>query len=306
VRAGDPGHEAGFAMSTLKLTLAYDGTAYVGWQRQGRGVSVQGLVEEALERIDGGAVSVVAAGRTDAGVHANGQVARAVVRSRLDVSTIQRALNATLPPDVRVLRVDPASDTFHPRVDARSKTYQYWWWNAPVSLPLVRGWCWHVTRPLDASAMDEAARALEGCHDMAAFQSTGTAITSTTRTVTRSRVWSLSCGPCSPLPLVSRLVPADGRFVVFEIVANGFLRHMVRAIAGTLVEVGDGRRQPGCVPHILASNDRAQAGPTAPAQGLVLVCVKYDREDDDGADAVSGSHGPRACGGNAQREGLAG
>jgi tRNA pseudouridine38-40 synthase len=290
-------------MRTLKLTLAYDGTAYVGWQRQGRGVSVQGLVEDALERIDGGTVTVVAAGRTDAGVHANGQVARAVVRSRLDVSTIHRALNATLPTDVRVLRVDPASDRFHPRVDARSKTYQYWWWNAPVLLPSVRNWCWHVTRPLDASAMNEAARALEGCHDMAAFQSTGTAITSTTRTVMRSRVWATSCGPCSPSPLVSRLVPVDGRFVVFEIVANGFLRHMVRAIAGTLAEVGDGRRQPVCMPRILASSDRAQAGPTAPALGLVLVCVEYDRPDDDAVDAASGSSGSRACGGDAERSG---
>ena len=286
MRAGDPGHEAGFAMRTLKLTLAYDGTAYVGWQRQARGVSVQGLVEEALSRIDGRAVTVVSAGRTDAGVHANGQVARAVVRSGLDVSTIHRALNATLPPDVRVLRVDPASDTFRPRADARSKTYQYWWWNAPVSAPSVRGWCWHVRRPLDVSAMDEAARALEGRHDVAAFQSTGTAIASTTRTVTRSRVWSISCGPGSALSLVSRLVPIDGRFVVFEIVADGFLRHMVRAIAGTLVEVGQGRRPPGCVPHILASGDRTQAGPTAPARGLVLVCVNYDGADDGGADAA--------------------
>jgi tRNA pseudouridine38-40 synthase len=285
VREGNSGDEAGFTMRTLKLTLAYDGAAYVGWQRQARGVSVQGLVEDALSRIDGRAVTVVSAGRTDAGVHANGQVARAVVRSRLDVSTIHRALNAILPPDVRVLRVVPASDAFHPRVDARSKTYQYWWWNAPVSSPSVRGWCWHVTHPLDASAMDEAARALEGRHDVAAFQSTGTAITSTTRTVTRSRVWSLSCGPCSAWPLVSRLAPADGRFVVFEIVADGFLRHMVRAIAGTLVEVGDGRRPPGCVPHILASGDRAQAGPTAPAHGLVLIGVEYEGAEDGRADA---------------------
>lgn len=273
-------------MRTLKLILAYDGTAYIGWQRQARGVSVQGLVEEALSRIDGRAVTVVSAGRTDAGVHANGQVARAVVRSRLDVSTIHRALNATLPPDVRVLRVDPASDAFHPRVDARSKTYQYWWWNAPVSLPSVRGWCWHVTRPLDVPAMDEAARAMEGRHDMAAFQSTGTGVTSTTRTVKRSSVWSPSGDPCSAWPLVSRLAPADGRFVIFEIVADGFLRHMVRAIAGTLVEVGDGRRTSGCMPPILASGDRAQAGPTAPAHGLVLIGVEYDGADDTCMEAV--------------------
>jgi len=149
-----------------------------------------------------------------------------------------------------------------------------------VSLPSVRGWCWHVTRPLDASAMDEAARALEGRHDVAAFKSTGTAVISTTRTVNRSRVWSMSCGPGSPWPLVWRLAPIDGRFVVFEIEADGFLRHMVRAIAGTLLEVGLGQRPAGCVRHILASGDRAQAGPTAPARGLVLVSVHYDGADD--------------------------
>lgn len=260
---------------TLVLTLAYDGAAYVGWQRQAAGFSIQGLVEDALARLDGGPVTVVGAGRTDAGVHALGQVARARVRTPLDLPTIQRAMNATLPADIRVVGIAAADAAFHPRFDAVSKTYQYWFWDAPVMPPGVRGWCWHVARALDADAMDAAARTLEGRHDFAAFQSAGSDVTSTARTVTSARVSTVSCSESPAHPLVSRLAPGDGRFIVFEIEADGFLRHMVRAVAGTLVEVGDGRREPGAMASILASAARGHAGATAPAHGLVLVRVRY-------------------------------
>lgn len=257
----------------LKITLAYDGTAYVGWQRQATGVSVQGLLEEALARIDGGPVAVVGAGRTDAGVHALGQVARAQVRTAHDGAMLLRALNGILPADVRVLRVEEAADAFHPRFDARSKTYQYWIWNGRVLPPAVRQWCWQVVRNLDVDAMAAAARLFEGRHDFAAFQSTGSDVKTTDRTVTRARVWRETGG--GEHAVLTRLGASDPRFVVFEIEAEGFLRHMVRAMAGTLVDVGSGDRPPDAIASLLASGERHEAGATAPARGLVLVSVRY-------------------------------
>lgn len=261
-------------MRVLKLTLAYDGTAYVGWQRQADGRSIQALVEDALSRIDGGPVAVVGAGRTDAGVHAVGQVARAAVHAAHDAPTFMRALNGMLPADVRVLRVEEAAPAFHPRYGAASKTYQYWIWNAPVLPPALRHWCWHVPRDLDVGAMNAASRLFEGRHDFACFQSTGSGVKSTVRTVVRAGVRREGRRDEAD-PLASRLGAGATAFVVFEIEADGFLRHMVRAMAGTLVEIGDGRRAVEATSTLLASGDRAKAGPTAPAHGLVLFSVQY-------------------------------
>ena len=263
-------------MRTYKLTIAYDGTSYVGWQRQAAGVSIQGLIEDALARLDGRPVTVVGAGRTDAGVHALGQVARAVLGAGHDPAVVQRALNATLPGDVRVIRVDEAPAAFHPRFDARSKRYQYWIWEAPVLPPTLRSWCWHIPRRLHTEAMDAAARDLEGRHDYAAFRSTGNDVHTTVRTIAHARVWTLDAGSMSSDgALAARLMPTDGRFVVFDVEADGFLRHMVRALAGTLVEIGDGRRPVESMRALLDGASRSQAGATAPAHGLVMVGVTY-------------------------------
>ncbi|MEW5982118.1 MAG: tRNA pseudouridine(38-40) synthase TruA [Acidobacteriota bacterium] len=258
---------------TLKLTVAYEGTAYVGWQRQAEGISIQGLLEDALSRIDGRPVVVVAAGRTDAGVHALGQIVRARIGTAHDGAMLTRALNGLLPADVRVLSVEEADATFHPRYDARSKTYQYWIWNGSILPPAVRQWCWHVARPLDVSRMDAAARLLEGRRDFAAFQSTGSEVKTSERTVRRAWV-RREAGSGEAPAVLARLGAPDPQFVVFEIEADGFLRHMVRAIVGTLVEIGDGRREPESVTRLLASRDRSAAGATAPAHGLVLVGVR--------------------------------
>jgi len=265
----------------LKLTLAYDGTAYVGWQRQASGTSIQGLVEDALSRLTGEPVTVHGAGRTDAGVHAFGQVASAAVAIDLDAAIIRRALNAALPPDVRVVTVEEAPAGFHARYSAAGKVYEYRIWQGDVQPPFARAWSWHHPRPIDVAAMDRAARLLEGCHDFSAFQSSGSRVASAVRTVSSARVGVEDPGPGVVPPAEASAGDAGlGNLVVIRVEADGFLRHMVRAIAGTLVEVGEGRRDPSSLPDLLASRDRGASGATAPALGLVLVRVFYPRPPD--------------------------
>lgn len=247
-------------MRTLKLTLEYDGTDFVGWQRQAEGVSVQGLLEDALARFEGAPVTVHGAGRTDAGVHALGQVASATLTSSHSAETVQRAMNAVLPPAVRVLEVVDAAPGFHARFSAAGKLYEYRIVNAPFVSPFLHRYAWHVPMRLDLAAMREAASVLAGAHDFAAFQAAGSAVSSTIRTV-RTLEWEPGEGHRHPL--------------VLRIEGDGFLRHMVRTIAGTMVEIGVGRMAASRMGEILATRDRGQAGPTAPAAGLFLVSVNY-------------------------------
>jgi tRNA pseudouridine38-40 synthase len=255
----------------LKLTIAYEGTAFVGWQRQAAGTSIQGLLEGILGDIDGAPVAVAGAGRTDAGVHALGQVASCSIRSALDDATVCRALNARLHADVRVLAVDEVPGTFHARFSATGKRYRYVVANGPLVSPFAARFAWQVTGELDIDAMCRAAAHLVGSHDFSAFQSTGTDVPHAVRTVTLAHIADVTDRP--PMPLPSEASPA-GRLFAFEVAADGFLRHMVRAMAGTLVEVGQRRRDPDLGP-LLASANRALAGPTAPAHGLWLVEVNY-------------------------------
>ena len=257
---------------TLKLVLAYDGTRFVGWQRQAEGTSIQGLVEEALGRIEGRPVAVTGSGRTDAGVHALGQVASLRLEHPIAEADLLRALNALLPPDVRVLSVERAPDGFHARYAAREKTYRYLFANGPAG-PFDGRFAWLVPFPLDPGRMSAAARLLEGEHDFAAFQSAGSAVAHARRRVTRSVVEEPS--PGAMLGLALRPALGGGRLFVYEVTANGFLRHMVRAVVGSLVEVGAGRREPAWLGEVLRSGERAEAGPTAPPCGLFLVGVGY-------------------------------
>lgn len=247
-------------MRTLKLTVQYDGTDYVGWQRQPNGTSIQALIEDALEPIEGSRVTVHGAGRTDAGVHALGQVASVTMQASLDTFTLARALNAVLPQDVRIVGAEVAPAGFHARFSAVTKTYEYRIVNAPLVSPFIHRYAWHVVQPLAIEPMREAAAALVGLHDFAAFQAAGSHVDSTERLIERLE-WEDGGG--YDLPLVMRIS------------GDGFLRHMVRNIVGTLVEVGTGRWPAPCVAEILASGDRTLAGPTAPARGLFLVRVDY-------------------------------
>ena len=254
-------------MTTFKLTIAYDGTAFVGWQRQAAGTSIQGLVEEAVSHLDGRQVDVAGAGRTDAGVHAIGQVASLRIERDIEPAVLVGALNARLPPAVRIVDAVVADDSFHARFDAVSKTYRYRIWSGAVMSPFERGFAWHVPTRLDVAAMDDAARHLEGSHDFAAFRSLGTETATTERLVRSSRVHA-GRGDIGSLP------PPE--LITYEVTGDGFLRHMVRAIGGSLVEVGRGRRDPDWLADVLASCDRDRAGRTAPPEGLFLVSVSYN------------------------------
>ena len=209
-------------------------------------------------------------GVPDAGVHALGQVASVTLECRHDEATLTRGLNAQLPGDVRVLSVVEASADFHARFSARSKVYRYLLRNAPLVNPFERAYVWHVQEPVDVKQMESAAATLLGTHDFSAFQSAGADRSSTIRTLTRSDIVSY---PRSPL-LAWRA--SEGTLLAYEVQGDGFLRHMVRAIVGTLVEVGRGRREPDSVGALTRGGTRARAGPTAPAHGLYLVGVDYD------------------------------
>jgi tRNA pseudouridine38-40 synthase len=266
---GNSGAATSQVRTVKKLVLAYDGTDYVGWQRQADGTSIQGLLEEALLPIEGTSVTVHGAGRTDAGVHALRQVASVSLTASLDTVTLARALNAVLPPDVRVLDISDAPPDFHARFSATGKIYQYRIVNGPTVSPFIRRFVWHVIPRLDFDAVRMASKVLTGTHDFAAFQGAGTSVSSTERTIRRLewRTWTEPIGPDSDA--------YDSRNLIVEIEGDGFLRHMVRTIVGTLVEIGLGRWPAADVAGILASRDRSKAGTTAPAQGLLLKRVLY-------------------------------
>lgn len=246
-------------LRTLLFTIAYEGTEYVGWQRQAAeaGVSVQGLIEEAHAQFAGHA-SVAGASRTDAGVHAYGQAASVTSEAAQPVDVIRRAMNATLPHDVRVLEVREMPRGFHARYHATRKAYRYRIETSAVQLPFERRYSWHLPYPCDLDAMRDAAARFAGRHDFAALQGAGSSVLGTVRTLTRVDVDA-----------------HDGGMVTIEVEGDGFLRYMVRSLVGTLVEVGHGRRPPHAVDTLLASRDRALVGRTAPAHGLFLIEVGF-------------------------------
>jgi len=245
-------------MRNIKLLIEYDGTNYRGWQVQPKGLTVQGMIEEKLALITGEAVHLIGSGRTDSGVHALGQVASFKTKSQLDVHSIQRALNSLLPPDIVIQRAEEVEEGFHARKQSKSKIYEYRILNRNLRSAFHHEYTWHIPQRLNLEEMRKATRMLIGEHDFSSFRSVGSPTRTAVRRVIRAE-WKRG---------------RDG-LIRFEVEANGFLKQMVRALVGTLVEIGKGRIDSETFEKILDSRDREKAGPTAPAHGLFLKKVKY-------------------------------
>jgi tRNA pseudouridine38-40 synthase len=250
-------------MRNIRLILSYDGTDFHGWQRQPDLRTVQQTLEEVLGELTGVVPTCHASGRTDAGVHALGQVVHFLTASRHPPEVFVRGGNALLPADVRVLAAEEVPQAFHATLDARSKRYRYVIDNGRLADPFRRRYAWHVFHRLDVEAMHRAAQALRGRHDFRSFETNWPNRTSSVRTI-------FDVG-----------VAREGDVVTVEVEADGFLYNMVRSIAGTLVLVGAGKRPGAWVAEALAAESRAEAGPTAPPQGLFLLHVRYDRRPPD-------------------------
>ena len=241
----------------IKVVLEYDGSNFAGWQQQKNARTVEEELKRALREITGQEITVYGAGRTDAGAHAEGQVANFRTDGRIAPSRLAAALNARLPEDVAVLSAEHAPEDFHARYSARWRRYRYRYLDRRGRPALARGRCWHVRGRLDVDAMSKAARALTGKHDWTSFCSASEPANARVR------------------EMRSVLVARRGDFVELELVAEGFLRGLARSIAGALAEVGLGRRPPGWAGKVLRARDRRQAARTAPACGLTLMEVIY-------------------------------
>jgi len=242
----------------IRLVVEYDGTTLCGWQRQTNGPTVQAHLEDALAQLLQHAVTVIGASRTDAGVHARGQVASFRTERAIPLHGIRRGTNSLLPATIAVREADEVPDAFHPRFSATGKHYRYTILARPDRAPLWRERAWHVPEAIDLARMQAGAEALLGEHDFSAFRAAGC----TART-THRRIDDIS-------------IERDDELVTVDVRGNAFLRNMVRIVVGTLVEVAIGRREVAQVAEILVSRDRTKAGITAPAHGLELMEVRYD------------------------------
>lgn len=258
-------------MRNLRLEIAYDGTGFYGWQTQPQKPTIQGSIEEAVERITGEKAPVTGAGRTDAGVHAAGQVACFRTASPIPCENLNRALNNFLPRQIRVLRVREAPAGFHARYGAMAKLYRYRILQAKICSPFLARFVYHCPARLDTERMMRAARWIEGEHDFTSFAASEPGLGKPADR--RGRSSASSAVRCISFSRV--FWRAETSIVTYDVRGNGFLHHMVRNIAGTLIEVGRGAIQPEAVLTIMAARDRAEAGPTAPAEGLCLVRVEY-------------------------------
>jgi len=245
-------------LKNFKITIEYDGSSYHGWQRQTSDRTIQGEIEKALMTMTGEKVALIGSGRTDAGVHAFGQVSNFYCDTALSPGNFQKGLNSLLPEDIVITACKQVPEKFHARYDVKSKTYHYRILNRNLPAAIFRQYAWHIRKRLDLDAMVGSLRYIIGTHDFKAFEGTGSPRANTIRSV-----------------IHADLVKMDDGYLVFKIEGNGFLRFMVRNIVGTLVDVGIGKNTHRDFNRILISKDRNLAGITAPAHGLFLMQVKY-------------------------------
>ena len=244
-------------MRNIKLVIEYDGKDFNGWQKQPTKLNIQGEIEKAIERITGEQVDLMASGRTDAGVHAFGQVANFKTNSNIPIEKFAIALNSNLKKSIRIKSAEEVNERFHSRLNCKRKTYRYVIDNSKYGSAIYRNLETHIPTPLNVEKMKEAVKYFEGEHDFKAFKASGTSSKSSVRTIYEAKV------------------KKEGEKIYISLTGNGFLYNMVRIIAGTLVEVGLGKIKPEEIPNIIDSKNRENAGKTLPPQGLYLVNVEY-------------------------------
>lgn len=258
-------------MKTIKLTIAYDGAGYSGWQIQPNAVTVQGLIQQAVRRMTGEKNNLVGAGRTDAGVHALGQVASFRTESKIPLKGFERGLNSELPPDIRVLDAEKVLNTFHPIRDSKAKNYSYIFSEDAFLHPLNNNRLWPVGRKMDLKKMNEALRFIVGEHDFSSFRAADKRDDHSVRRVLKARITEFT--DWKHFPVIDNGM--KGSVYKFDIKGEGFLKNMVRNIVGTIVQVGIGKISVTGFKKIVDAKDRKKAGICAPACGLYLVFVKY-------------------------------
>ena len=246
-------------MRNIKLTIEYDGKDFNGWQRQSDKLNIQGTIEQAIEAVTGEKTDLNASGRTDAGVHAIGQVANFKTNSKIPIEKIPVAINTKLKKTIRIINAEEVEERFHSRLSCKRKTYRYVINNSEFSSALYRNFECYIPQKLDVEKMKEAASYFEGEHDFKAFKASGTSSKSSVRTIYEAKVYKRE----------------DGRICI-ELTGNGFLYNMVRIISGTLVEVGLGKIEAEKIPDIIQSEKRENAGKTLPPNGLYLLQVEYN------------------------------
>lgn len=246
-------------MRNIKLTIEYDGKEFNGWQKQPSKLNIQGTIEQAIKTITGEDVDLQASGRTDAGVHALGQVANFKTNSNIPIEKMSIAINCNLKKSIRIVKAEEVEERFHSRLSCKRKTYRYIINNSEIPSAIYRNLETHIPYKLDIEKMKQAVKYFEGEHDFKAFKASGTSSKSSIRTIYKAEV-----------------IKMPNNRIYIELTGNGFLYNMVRIIAGTLVDVGTGKIKPEDIEKIIESKDRTNAGKTLPPQGLYLVCVNYN------------------------------
>lgn len=246
-------------MRNIKLTIEYDGKEFNGWQKQPNKLNIQGTIEQAIKTITGEDVDLQASGRTDAGVHALGQVANFKTNSNIPIEKMSIAINCNLKKSIRIVKAEEVEERFHSRLSCKRKTYRYIINNSEIPSAIYRNLETHIPYKLDIEKMKQAVKYFEGEHDFKAFKASGTSSKSSIRTIYKAEVLKM-----------------PNNRIYIELTGNGFLYNMVRIIAGTLVDVGTGEIKPEDIEKIIESKDRTNAGKTLPPQGLYLVCVNYN------------------------------
>lgn len=246
-------------MRNIKLVIEYDGKEFNGWQKQPNKLNIQGEIEQAIERITGEKVDLMASGRTDAGVHAMGQVANFKTNSNMPIEKFPIALNANLKKSIVIKSAEEVEERFHSRLNCKRKTYRYVINNSKYGTAIYRNLETHIPIKLDIQKMQQAIKYFEGEHDFKAFKASGTSSKSSVRTIYKAEV-----------------LDAGNERIYIELTGNGFLYNMVRIISGTLVDVGLGKIEPEKIENIILSKDRQHAGKTLPPQGLYLLTVEYE------------------------------